>query len=288
MLDKKGITISEASRAKNAIKERVKLLSASAENFKIITSTVIQGGQSFQVDNNNRVEDWDSQLRKKSELYSLSTWIGEAIDKRNSMLEDLKYSTFGSTTLDLIPEGESFNHQEYQLSFNKYLEELDVKQLSEYYTAVANATHIGKFIHNFDKILGDFEAYVPTSFEVLDKSGNAVPVKHQLLYTREEIVQKVEELRAEHRVHEKVLNSHKARHEQKVFELEQKRDKALAEYNSNLHTIRVENSNRRAEAFLKFEKEKAEKMNEIAKLKIVIPNSMQELFDDILDSLTVK
>ena len=67
MLDKKGLTSSEASHIANFLKEQVKKIDITPSNFKISTSIGIRGTSEMPLESNASIQNWKELLLKKGE-----------------------------------------------------------------------------------------------------------------------------------------------------------------------------------------------------------------------------
>ena len=86
MLDTKGLTSSEASHIANFLKEQVKGIDITVENFKVITSQGKRDNDWLPIDTNKAVEDLKGSLLKKAEYFSLSAWLREAIKYKDNKI----------------------------------------------------------------------------------------------------------------------------------------------------------------------------------------------------------
>lgn len=272
LLSTKGLTSSEANHITNIVKELVKSLSL--EKMKLFTSKVIKLEGEFALDEAVRVDTWVSDVKRVGELYALSAWLKSAIKHKEQLLDTVSQRVFKSFV-------EKPTLEEYEdtpsAMFEDYLDTLTVKERNEFLSAEAKASHIGKFIHNFDKVRDLSEQFQPTHFQQI--GNEVVTVKNKRLYSNEELLGGFFELQKEHREVEKVVNYWKSKHKDWVKLL-------LDDNESNNQRIMYSNSKKTKtydseveEERLSFFKKVREDKQHISNLKIVIPSELQGTLD---------
>ncbi|TXI86966.1 MAG: hypothetical protein E6Q36_08275 [Chryseobacterium sp.] len=287
MLDKtKGLTSSEASRVANFLKELVKGIDVNVDDFKIITSKALKEGKELPTDNNVRIEDWSKKLQDKAKYFSLSAWLKEAIKYKDRLFEEESNKHFNASTInssDLLtyPEKPSKKDTSFESFF---LNELDTRQQAEYLKEEAYAAHIGKFIHNFDTIREQLNNFEPTVFKPL-VGGETLTVVRTLLYTKEELVEEHENLLKLHRESEKILNYYRAKHKEWVADIDRKYQIDLDEYTMEYTTVSNLNNKVVQTYRTAFENEKTDRLEELRQSKIVIPNELQPILDEVYEKL---
>ena len=273
ILGAKGLTSSEANHVTNVVKELVKDLTA---DLKLSTSYITEDGENLPLDENKKVISWTENVQESGRLFGLSAWLKTAIKYKENLLNTVERKSFVSQlvkpTLEMLPFKPS-------VEISDYLNQLNTKGLNEYLTAEAMAAHVGKFIHNFDSIRRESDNFVPTSFV---KSGDRTyTVKSTRLYTSEELVEGFFELQKEHRDAEKLVNLYKSRHHDWVKD-------TLEAYTSNVKSMQSRNFNvqigynNEVEAErLSFENDNREQKKVISAFKIIVPNELQPLLDEV-------
>lgn len=279
MLDKnRGLTSSEASRVKNFLKELVKTINV-GEGLNIVTSSALRGGNKLPLDTHAKIEDWKEKIRQKSRYYSLSAWLGEAILYKEKLLKKTKNETFDGEYEGMMEKPEPPNKKSTE--WDEFFSTLSVKEQSEYLTNDTYAAHIGKFIHNFDEIREVFNTFQPTQFRKIS-DVETLTIVNTLLYNEDELIEGVESLQGEHRTANKVVNFWKAKYKEWVAEREREYYTELSKYQSDLQAITLSNRAAFNKAAAEFEKEKTSKLEEIAVMKITIPNELQDVLDEVM------
>jgi hypothetical protein len=271
MLSNKGLTSSEANHITNITKELVKDLSAS--NMPLHSSVVVKGNVDYPLDENKRNENWVKDIKRVGELYSLSAWLKSGIKLKENLLDETSNSRYYDLDKTVYEQGVDAP----KVDFETYLDTLSVKDRNEYLSNEATASHVGKFIHNFDSIRGAMDKFQPTSFEQIN--NEVVTVKNTRLYSKEELLNGFFDLQKQHRESEKIVNYYKAKHKEWVKEVSDvatEETKAVNFRNSQLQKTYAEKHEKER---LEFETAKREKMTEISNQKIVIPNELQNTLD---------
>ena len=282
MLDKTGLTSSEASHIANFIKEQVKNIDVTTSNFKVITQEGRRDGTYLRLDSHEEIKNWDDFLLEKGKLFALSAWLKESIKYKEEQIKKVRSSFLDVTTLPKIEELEPPTRP--STSFEDFFLELSIKEKAEYLLNESRASHIGKFIHKFDEVRNVIDNFKPTEF-VNISSTEVMTVRNTMLYDREELLGRVEKLQNIHRECEKVINYYKAKHKEWAAELETKFQKTWRNYIEETHMIAKENSAITRKAQADFEIERTNKLEVLKNLKITIPIEFQPILDEIYKKL---
>ena len=272
-LDKKGLTSSEANHLTNIVKELVKKLDVS--ELDIVKSTFVFDGITYESNDIKKVDNIESRLVEIGELYSLSAWLKTAIKYKEAKINEVTNSQF----IDL-PRPETKSLPRYkEPTMSDYLDTLNVADRMEYLKNESIATHIGKFIHNFDKVREEFRQFKPT--EIKSYNGQNILVKNELVYTEDEILETFFSLQEKHRNSEKVVNFYKAKYNDYIKDhliAFNQVSKEIRDYNYKLESGYSKSNN---EAYATFIEGVKNKKKEISELRIVVPKEMQELVNKI-------
>ena len=282
MLDKTGLTSSEASHIANFIKEQVKNIDVTTSNFKVITQEGRRDGTYLRLDSNEEIKNWDDLLLEKGKLFALSAWLKESIKYKDEQIKKIRSSTLNISTLPKMEEPAPPTRP--STSFEDFFLELSIKEKADYLLNESRASHIGKFIHNFDGIRNVIDNFKPTEF-VNISSTEVMTVRNTMLYDREELLGRVEKLQNTHRECEKVINYYKAKHKEWAAELDTKFQKNWKDYVEEVHMIEKENSMVGVKARADFEIERTSKLEVLKNLKITIPIEFQPILDEIYKKL---
>ena len=282
MLDKTGLTSSEASHVANFIKEQVKNIDVTTSNFKVITQEGRRDGTYLRLDSHEEIKNWDDLLLEKGKLFALSAWLKESIKYKEEQIKKVRSSILDTSTLPKkdVPKPPA----KLDTSFEDFFLELSIKEKAEYLLNESKASHIGKFIHNFDGVRNVLDNFKPTEF-VNISSTEVMTVRNTMLYDREELLGRIEKLQNIHRECEKVINYYKAKYKEWAAELDTQFQKNWKNYAEEVHMIERENSMILVKARADFEIERTSKLEVLKNLKITIPIEFQPILDEIYKKL---
>ena len=282
MLNKTGLTSSEASHVANFIKEQVKNIDVTTSNFKVITQEGRRDGTYLRLDSNEEIKNWDDLLLEKGKLFALSAWLKESIKYKEDQIKKIRSSSLDTSTLPKkdVPKPPT----KLDTSFEDFFLELSIKEKAEYLLNESKASHIGKFIHNFDGVRNVLDNFKPTEF-VNISSTEVMTVRNAMLYDREELLGRIEKLQNIHRECEKVINYYKAKYKEWAAELDTQFQKNWKNYAEEVHMIERENSMILVKARADFEIERTSKLEVLKNLKITIPIEFQPILDEIYKKL---
>lgn len=267
-----GVTSSEANYICERIKEKLKPIQDEINGLETHTSSL----DGEQLDGFKKVENIDDKLKLIGELYAISAFFRTAIkekEKRINIINDKirkvrQKEDVLLEKLDLV-ELEKICHVE----MDDFLLTLPLADVIAYKTAEAKASHIGKFIHNFDDIRHKLTKQERISFKEVGEQ--VFKIHHTPLYDLHELQQTQNYLLSEHRDYENLVNFYKAKfrdfENSAKLRYEEEFNKQLNERNAILNE-RVKTKTEQLTAV------KAE----IANFKIIIPNEFKETIDELL------
>lgn len=287
MLDTKGLTSSEAKRVANLLKEIVKGIDISAENFKIATASAIRDGQSYRLDDNEAITDWDTKLIAKARYYTLSAWLNEAIKYKDALIALESSESFNEDSLDLDLKNIPNKPVEQASTFEDYLNTLSVGDRTKYLASESLCAHIGKFIHNFDTVREKFENFKPTTFTPLN-GNESLTVINTLLYDKPELFDKADGLMGIYREESKVVNYYKAQHKEWAANNRREYQIAYGEWIDERSALVNHNNKVIGSARARFETAKTNELERLSALKIIVPVKLQEILDEVYAKFDVE
>lgn len=278
-----GITSTSATYLCNIARELLKDIESSLNNISFITEEVTLFGSENKIRtkegyNLSELSDLDSKLTKAAQLKAFIAWMSEGIKAKDMESEKLREYTLSDFIKD-FPEYVVQRSKDSTLDPNYGLGKLDVSERVKYLFSEALTSSIGKYIHNngalrkaYSELLNIAHNKVNITTEAKD-SIVVVTNKIPSVDTKEveKIMLKYQDLRREN---EKVLNSLKSKiksydHEYQMYlTLE---DKAASEsYNEKMEVVRS-----------KYNEYVLNKRSEIEKLKIIIPDGLRSIYNDL-------
>lgn len=268
-----GITSTSANTLANWAKEYVK----NVPSFQLYNETLslINGEEKLIKIGINKLDF--SFLNKKAKAYSLIAWLREAIKAKQELqneINNVTFEQFCSIQNIEIPESPI---QEHILTEEEYWDSRSTKERNRYYELETICSVIGKFIHpdgEFSSARDELKDIINNPIKV-DKDG-----VNTLIYTRTPSINIIDvdkeffSLQNKHREYQSQLNAMKYECEKACVESEtnsiSKYSKELEDYNEKCSQIRAE-----------LNKYKREKMTETMNLKIIIPDSLQDIYKEI-------
>lgn len=278
-----GITSTSATYLCNIARELLKDIESSLNNISFITEEVTLFGSENKIRtkegyNLSELSNLDSKLTKAAQLKAFIAWMSEGIKAKDVESEKLREYTLSDFIKD-FPEYVVQRSKDSTLDPNYGLGKLDVSERVKYLFSEALTSSIGKYIHNngalrkaYSELLNIAHNKVNITTEAKD-SIVVVTNKIPSVDTKEveKIMLKYQDLRREN---EKVLNSLKSKiksydHEYQMYlTLE---DKAASEsYNEKMEVVRS-----------KYNEYVLNKRSEIEKLKIIIPDGLRSIYNDL-------
>lgn len=267
-----GINSSEANYICERIKETLKPIQDELSVLETHTSSL----DGEKLDDFKRVENIDEKLKHIGELYAISAFFRTAIKEKERRIKYIN---------DKI--------REIRYLEDKYLEDVDLKELEKirkvemddylltlplsdviaYKTAESRASHIGKFIHNFDDVRKLLTKKERISFKQVGEQ--VFKIHHTPLYEIDELQKTQNYLLAEHREYENTVNFYKSKFREFENQAQVRYEEELSKRQNERNAI----LNKRVKA--KTEQFTAVKA-QIANFKIIVPNEFKQTIDKLL------
>lgn len=268
-----GVTSSEANYICERIKEKLKPIQDEINNLETHTSSL----DGEQLDGFKKVENIDDKLKLIGELYAISAFLRTAIKEKEKRLNIIneKIRKVRQKEDELLEKIDLIELDKIRrVDMDDFMLTLPLADVIAYKTAESKASHIGKFIHNFDDIRKKLTKQERITFKQVGEK-QVFKIHHMPLYELDELQQTQNYLLAEHREYENTVNFYKAKF--RDFE-----NGAKVRYEEELNKLQNERNailNERVKA--KTEQLTAIKA-EIANFKIIIPNEFKQTIDELL------
>ena len=293
-LSSTGLSISQASTISNLANQKAKEIERKINSVNNYSSVIeIAGTSHTMVKGEKMPENIFELLQEKGKLHGLQAFLMENIKAKDELLKQVKQESF-VFRLE-APERKQIEHpillkevgEEYGWS------KISKEEIEEFYEKEALVSHLGQFIHKGGK-LDTLRSELPniqelTWFEVeKDKKTPVVIKKH---HTAEELLELHEKIVQLHKINSSRVNYIKAKVKnlttERNIEISKENEILLKEYNKlyeeegNRYKEEVDKYTREYNiAFEKFSKEKNERLKEIAKYKISIPERFKTIIDE--------
>jgi hypothetical protein len=288
-----GLNSSEANHIANVIGEMVQSCFRKLSQFTTVTATVtIDGKQLSKSKANFEESQFCDQAYLAPGLYQLSAWLREAVKAKEQMLRDTESSQCPPYMLEQFTKEPPLRPIEQRdVDFTWGLEQLDVKARSRYLALEAKAAAIGKVIHDG----GDLarlraELSLPALDWVRAPDGKNYPVEVNVDEQMQKSVEKLfMEMQREHREASKRLNAIKHQVNELVTQENVNRRRSnVAAYKAwesdyaGWGREQEECNARNAAAMQEWRRQQVEERGRIAALKVLIPDSLQEVLNTVL------
>lgn len=279
--DTTGLTTTSANHIANMAKELYVAIEQELKEASLTTTKVtLIGESSSHIISAGVNSHWLSTLKEKAEritkLKSLIAWLREAINAKELLIKaiDFDEETWAAeNNIELLCRPEQQEHT----TVESLIKDLPVKERNQYFVLETKCAVLGKLIHpegTFAEQRKQYNYYQnnPTKIE-----GNG---RDTLIYTRSSSItpQEIEdtffELQKLHRESQASLNAIKHNLEERVKQLNLEQDladeKAFKEYHAQQREINIARG-----MYIREETKK------ISSLKIVIPNNLQDIYQEV-------
>lgn len=272
-----GLTSTSAQHICNMCNERIQTIKSDLNNIRFVNENLqVLGSNEVITIQKGRtsLDEIEGLLDQISKLNCLIAWLKEAIKAKDEELTYIK----NLSIYDYI----SFDELNYPspvkfVPFNEFdiLSRWSIKERNEYYSLEAEASTIGKFIHKDS-------AFSNARKDLQNKIQNPTEVEHcntgVLIHTFSPSVENVEEyffkLQDKHRSVTAKLNSLK-------YKLKKELEEANLAKANEIEKLNSENQSIRDNVEMQFYKYKELEISRISSLKIVIPNDLRDIYEQI-------
>lgn len=276
----KGLTSTSANHLANMAKEFVKREETELSNIAFISEKVSLMGSC----NTHQLKvgvatlsDIPAKLNKLAKAHSLIAWLREAIKAKKNLNDSLRNLSLEEFCKIKGIEFPVYPTKESTLTEEEYYDNLPINTRNRYFQLETICAVIGKYIHPGGELASQRETLMKTLTNPTKVSGNG---RDTLIYeytpsvTPEDVDSLFYDLQDCHRESQKALNAIK-------FECE----KAVLESQTNANAKYVEEvkacDNAMARIRAEFRKYVTEQTAIIGNLKIIIPDSLSDIYETI-------
>jgi hypothetical protein len=280
--DENGVTSTSANHIANIAKEYVQQLQNENDGVNCLDCKV-----SLMTSNDAKTIAYGAKpeilnkipenLQKITEANSLIAWLREAIKAKTAEMDSVSSMEFDdylkAENIDspVRPEKKDYGFVE----FDDILATLTIKEREEYYGLETKCAVIGKFIHpdcSFSKARTELQQKILQPVTVQGEGQNAMIYEYFPSIEQKDVEELFFNLQNEHRNAQASLNGIKYKIQQKVDETNQRAHNRLsadtAAYNNIHKKLQID-----------FNAYRERKGVELSKLKIVIPNTLEKVFE---------
>ena len=275
MLGKDGLTITSANHLANIAKEMYEALVIKIESLRFYSRDYMLAiaGKTFRVENESEKSELETLsfgLKEIGALKSLIAYLREGIKSKNQMGSD---AAFEEHVEELIKSGRKDLEKpsaRKEVTFDEELAKLTAEQKARYYALEAKCATIGSFIHPdgaFAKARKEFFEHTKDPIKVVGKGQEAEINTFSSSFTAEQIDSVFFELQKEYRTIQAEFNKLKAEVDERVAEA----NKQVA--NDTLTAMKLWVDTRKVE--------RTQYDSEVKALKIVIPQNLREVYENV-------
>jgi hypothetical protein len=277
-----GLTSTSANHIANLAKEYYQTLTMKLENIKfydekisLISSSdskLLRGGITL-----STLEEIKSDLYKIADAKSLIAWLREAIKAKDNLLKELKsislakWCTENNIDYPEIPEMEDI------MTEDEYLSTLSVKERNRFFFLQTICSVLGQYIHpngTYSHERKSLKNKMQNPNSLSGTGRDAILYSYTPTISLDSVDELFFELQAKHREFQAELNGmlHKM---QQAIDADEVAKRAEHTAKMNEYGAFIEKYN------AEYRKSLKEKEMEISKLKIIIPNSLTEIYDKV-------
>lgn len=302
----KGLSLSQAQSISNLCNQRAIEIAAKFVTVNNYSKIVNVGEKAYVIVNGKKLpENTVDLIKEKASLHACQAFLMENIKAKELMLKEIENAQpdFSVVVMPEKPNFPKINSLDMlDVVHEKWgWEQLTASELNEFLEAESFAAHIGQFIHK-DSILNGLRRELPEipAIEWMTiKEGEKSPVEINVHHYAEELLELHEELAALHRQYEQRVNYFKA----KVKNLTTEENARIANHNANVQIEAAKRNNDAQAAYetayntatqkikviqTEFEKERQEKIKNIAALRISVDSRFQKTIDLFLKQISAE
>lgn len=290
-----GYTSTSANYIANKAKEMVEGINADSIDFITTKMSSLNNNTEMILSRGLDENQLDTLIERQviaSKLNGLISWMREAIRAKENLLNqcertdfnawmkenypDVDLNTFGADVID-NPEPEDITMTVDEWAMNN----MSIKEINEYLFLLAACSKIGKFIHPN----GEYSRARATALQkhgtssVKDYQSSTVIYNYRSSVPADVIEKKFFEMQELHREYQKRLNTIKFNIDNEVQKLKDQYVAMLDKYNEIESMNNANIGKKRAEYKTLFNNWKMKKLDELRKLKIIVPNELKEIVD---------
>lgn len=275
-----GLTMTSANHLANLAKEYIQQHESVLNNVTFYDESVALIGTNNQSILHNGVSDiteLPTLLNEVAEAKSLIAWLREAIKAKERLMS---YWENNAEDEYLIANGIELPKRPvagHVLTEDEYYANLSIKERNRYYALETEAAVLGKYIHPDGKYATErknLAHYIQNPHKVSGNGRDTVIYSFNPTMALNEVDDMFFKLQTKHREVQAQLNSIKYQCEQAIIasktQVQEEFAKALTEYNAESRLIEA-----------KIAEYTTRKLKEIGALKIIIPDSLKEIYDKV-------
>ena len=275
-----GLTSTSANHIANMAKEYILNLESEIDNIRFYTTKITIIGTDKENILSKGLTDISfipKYLKEIAKAKSLIAWLREGIKAKENLLREIEMFTSEDYAEKFNIPIPQFPKKKSVLTEDEYYSQLSLKERNEYYSLETEAAVIGKVIHNKGSIAKERSKYLlilqnPNNIE---GTGRDTIIKsYEPTISQTQIEKVFFELQKRHREVQARLNAIKNKCQQAINE---DRMRSLSEYDKEVAEYKAKTK----ELEVQCQKYRQEQTMIISRYKIVIPNSLIDIYNTI-------
>lgn len=277
-----GLTSTSANHIANLAKEYYQTLETKLENIKfydekisLISSSdskLLRGGITL-----STLEEIKYDLYKIADAKSLIAWLRESIKAKDNLLKEVKYLSFSDWCKQNNVDCPNAPEMEEVLTEDEYLSTLSVKERNRFFYLQTMCSVLGQYIHpngTYSHERKSLKNKMQNPNSLSGSGRDAILYSYTPTLSLDSVDELFFELQAKHREFQAELNGmlHKM---QQAIDADEVAKRAEHTAKMNEYGAFIEKYN------AEYRKSLKEKEIEISKLKIIIPNSLTEIYEKV-------
>ena len=276
-LSEKGITSTSANFLANLAKEVIRDLEKKLKKLKLYDTHVelINGEKKTLQKLNVDLDMLEPMLNKISSMYAFCAWVREAIKAKEALVEKVNNYNIFSYGRDYDVEIPKRPNDPKEVTVQDIIDEMSIKERNRYLTIETFAATFGKYIHPDGEIASareDFQEKVAEPTTIYGSGRDMVIYTYDSTNTIDDVENTFIALQAKQREYEKQLNALK-------FKIKEEVNKRNSQLRTEFQNAYTDFRSQWAILTSQAEKEKIRLQEEISKLKICIPDALQETYE---------
>ena len=276
----KGLTSTSANMIANKAKEAIRQIESDVANIHPLNVDIelLFNGQVKRITNGDTsLEKMDEKIKLIYEAKALQAWLREALKAKEKVVEMVSHVSFDKWCKDNNIERPELVKPEDPKSIDELIGELPEAERVKIYMLQQKVATIGKIIHNDGPLATARKAILdkvknPTTTE--GEGQNMIIRTYTPSITYDEVNNKFNELIDKHREYQAQLNKI-------MYDLEKEETDQALEYKKAEKIAYAEYSDKMDKLSRDYEIWKAQSIKEAKDLKIVLPESLHEIYNKL-------
>jgi len=275
-----GITATEANRIANMAKLAYTEDESALGSISFVNESVetISGSMAKDIAYGTKsLKGVEERLERMGNLKALCAWLREAIKAQERLIKEAKTYPFVDYVRNNNIELPKAPSPVVQLTEDDVIATFDIKKRNRYYYLEAMASAIGDFIHKnmpLDLARKKFYDVISHPRRLVGTGQDTLIYSYSTSIGKEELENTFSELQQKHSSYQKELNSIKSEILSRIsndnIDKTREYEDSIKEYNNKLSEIQSG-----------YSKWMAENQKKMTSLKIIIPNSLKTIYDEI-------